>query len=219
MMSTWIKYALWEESQRDFERARSIFERAMDVDYRNPTLWIKYAEMEMRNKNVNHARNVWDRAVTLLPRISQFWYKYAYMEQIMGNHAGARAIFERWMKWMPDEHAWSSYIKFEMKLGEVGMFSVFSPPPSTPSSVRISSNIRDPEKARAIYERYVACHPLVRAWLKFAKFEERQGETAKSRNVYERAVQFLGEDANDEVCNAEIARVNMNLIFSIATLY
>lgn len=93
----------------------------MEEDYRNPTLWIKYAEMEMRNKNVNHARNIWDRAVTLLPRVAQFWYKYAYMEQMMGNYVGARAIFERWMKWMPDEHAWSSYIKFELKQGEVGM--------------------------------------------------------------------------------------------------
>eukprot|EP01111_Echinosteliopsis_oligospora_P009984 TRINITY_DN3023_c0_g1_i2.p1 TRINITY_DN3023_c0_g1~~TRINITY_DN3023_c0_g1_i2.p1 ORF type:complete len:681 (-),score=170.49 TRINITY_DN3023_c0_g1_i2:88-2130(-) len=173
MMSTWIKYALWEESQRDFERARSIFERALDEDYRNPTLWIKYAEMEMRNKNINSARNLWDRAVTLLPRISQFWYKYAYMEQIMGNYPGARQIFERWMKWMPDEHAWGSFIKFELKLGEI-------------------------ERARQVFERFMACHPLVKSWLKYAKFEEKQGDVARTRSVYERAVQLLGEDANDE---------------------
>lgn len=41
------------------------------------------------------------------------------MEQVMGNYAGARAIFERWMKWMPDEHAWNSFIKFETKVGEI----------------------------------------------------------------------------------------------------
>lgn len=64
----WCKYALWEASQSDFERARSVFERALDVDYRNQTLWLKYAEMEMKHKFLNHARNIWDRAVTLLPR-------------------------------------------------------------------------------------------------------------------------------------------------------
>jgi len=181
LVPAWIKYALWEESQRDFERARSIFERAMDEDYRNPTLWIKYAEMEMRNKNINHARNIWDRAVTLLPRIAQFWYKYAYMEQVMGNYGGARAIFERWMKWMPDEHAWSSYIKFELKQGEV-------------------------ELARGVYERFVGCHPYVRSWLKFAKFEERQGEMVRARTVYENAVQLLGDDANDETLFIEFAK-------------
>lgn len=57
-----------------FSRARSIYERALDVDYRNVTLWLKYAEMEMKNRQVNHARNIWDRAVTTLPRVNQFWY-------------------------------------------------------------------------------------------------------------------------------------------------
>ncbi len=28
--------------------ARSIWERALDVDYRNIAIWLKYAEMEMR---------------------------------------------------------------------------------------------------------------------------------------------------------------------------
>jgi hypothetical protein len=60
-------------------RARSIFERAIDIDYKHPPLWIKYAEFEMRRKFINHARNVWDRAVTLLPRVDLFWYKYSCM--------------------------------------------------------------------------------------------------------------------------------------------
>ena len=74
-IGTWLKYAAFEEQQRDFERARSVYERAIDVDHRNTTLWLKYAEMEMRNRHINHARNVWDRAVTLMPRVDQFWFK------------------------------------------------------------------------------------------------------------------------------------------------
>lgn len=57
-------------------RARSIYERALDVEHRNITLWLKYAEMEMKNRQVNHARNIWDRAITILPRANQFWYKW-----------------------------------------------------------------------------------------------------------------------------------------------
>jgi tetratricopeptide (TPR) repeat protein len=71
-----------------FHRARSIYERALDVDHRNITLWLRYTEMEMRNRQVNHARNLWDRAVTVLPRANQFWYKYTYMEETLGNIAG-----------------------------------------------------------------------------------------------------------------------------------
>jgi len=70
-IGAWIKYASFEEAQRDFERARSVYERALDIDHRNTMLWLKYAEMEMRNRHINAARNVWDRAVTLMPRMDQ----------------------------------------------------------------------------------------------------------------------------------------------------
>ena len=69
-----LQYAAWEEKQKDFRRARSVFERALDVNYNAPNIWLKYAEMEMRHRFVNHARNVWDRAVTLMPRVDQLWW-------------------------------------------------------------------------------------------------------------------------------------------------
>jgi crooked neck len=68
-MGTWIKYGEWEAAIGEFQRARSVFERAMEVDYQHVTLWLKYAEMEMRNKNANHARNIYDRACKHLPRV------------------------------------------------------------------------------------------------------------------------------------------------------
>ncbi|XP_073116505.1 uncharacterized protein [Elaeis guineensis] len=169
----WVKYAAWEESQKDFARTRSVWERALEVDYRNHTLWLKYAEFEMRNRFVNHARNVWDRAVTLLPRVDQLWYKYIHMEEMLGNVAGARQVFERWMSWQPDAQGWLSYIKFELRYGEV-------------------------DRARAIYERFVACHPRPHAFIRYAKFEMKNGEVARARAVYERAVDLLSEDEEAE---------------------
>ena len=47
----------------------------------------------------------------LLPRVDQLWYKYIHMEEMLGNIAGARQIFERWMRWEPDHHGWTAYIK------------------------------------------------------------------------------------------------------------
>lgn len=173
-MGTWMKYASWEESQEEFARARSIFERALDVDYKSPTIWLKYAEMEMRHKFVNHARNVWDRAVTLLPRVAQLWYKYAFMEEMLGNLNGARRVFERWMEWQPDDKAWYSYIKLEMRA-------------------------KDISRARALYERYIVCHPREQAYLKYAKWEEKvQRQLALARQVYERALEELQHDEKTE---------------------
>ncbi|KAL4188802.1 hypothetical protein AMTRI_Chr08g162240 [Amborella trichopoda] len=171
--SVWIKYAQWEESQKDFARARSVWERALEVNYRDATLWLKYAEVEMKNRFINHARNVWDRAVTLLPRIDQLWYKYIHMEEMLGNVAGARQVFERWINWEPDHNGWAAYIKFELRYNEI-------------------------DRARSIYERYVQCHPTIKAWIRYAKFEMKNGEIARARSCYERAIERLGEDGHNE---------------------
>ena len=66
----------------------------------------------------------------------------------MGNFAAARQLFERWMEWQPEENAWFTYIRFELKCGEI-------------------------ERARKIYERFVKVHPTVQAWLRWAHFEEK----------------------------------------------
>ena len=86
----WVKYANWEEAQGDLRRARSVWERALEVDATSPLTWQRYAEMEMRARAVQHARNVWDRATALLPRVDSLWFKYAAMEQVLGNTEGAR---------------------------------------------------------------------------------------------------------------------------------
>ncbi|CAH0393089.1 unnamed protein product [Bemisia tabaci] len=173
VISNWIKYAQWEESQKEVQRARSIYERALCDFHRSILLWLKYAEMEMRNRQVNHARNLWDRAVTILPRANQFWYKYTYMEEQLGNIAGARQVFERWMEWEPDEQAWLTYIKFELRYGEI-------------------------DRARMIYNKFVMVHPDVKNWIKYARFEEKNGFISGARQVYERAVEFFGEEILDE---------------------
>ncbi|XP_043075688.1 crooked neck-like protein 1 [Puntigrus tetrazona] len=181
VISNWIKYAQWEESLKEVQRARSIYERALDVDHRNITLWLKYAEMEMKNRQVNHARNIWDRAITILPRVNQFWYKYTYMEEMLGNIAGCRQVFERWMEWEPEEQAWHSYINFELRYKEV-------------------------DKSRSIYENFVMVHPEVKNWIKYAHFEEKHGYIARARKVFERAVEFFGEEQISESLYVAFAR-------------
>ncbi|KAF6258280.1 TPR-like protein [Scenedesmus sp. NREL 46B-D3] len=171
--SIWIKYAHWEESQKDFRRARSVWERALDVDYTDTNFWLKYAEMEMRHRFVNHARNVWDRAVSLLPRIDQLWYKYIHMEEMVKETAKARLIFDRWMAFEPDHASWMAYIKFELRYDEV-------------------------DRARAVFERYVEVLPSVKAWVRYAKFELQHNDVARARSCYERAMEALGEDSHME---------------------
>uniref|UniRef100_A0A8C7PZA1 Crooked neck-like protein 1 n=1 Tax=Oncorhynchus mykiss TaxID=8022 RepID=A0A8C7PZA1_ONCMY len=144
VISNWIKYAQWEESLKEVQRARSIYERALDVDHRNIALWLKYAEMEMKNRQVNHARNIWDRAITILPRVNQFclppmctillralvivhpdvknWIKYARFEEKHGYIAHGRKVFERSVEFFGEEHVnenlFVAFARFEEKQKE-----------------------------------------------------------------------------------------------------
>jgi crooked neck len=185
-MNNWMRYAQWELEQKEFRRARSIFERALDVDSTSVTLWIRYIEAEMKNRNINHARNLLDRAVTILPRVDKLWYKYVYMEEMLGNIAGTRQVFERWMLWEPDEAAWSAYIKLEKRYNEF-------------------------DRARAIFERFTVVHPEPRNWLKWTRFEEEYGTSDMVRQVFGLAIETLGEDFMDEKLFITYARYETRL--------
>jgi len=172
-MNNWMRYAAWELEQKEYRRARSIFERALDVDSTSVVLWIRYIEAEMKTRNINHARNLLDRAVTILPRNDKLWYKYVYMEETLGNIAGTRQAFERWMQWEPDENAWSAYIKLEKKYNEFA-------------------------RARAIFERFTIVHPEAKNWIKWARFEEENGRSENVREVFGLAIETLGDEFMDE---------------------
>lgn len=112
-----------------------------------------------RNRQINHARNIWDRAVTILPMATQFWLKYSYMEELIENIPGARQVFERWMEWEPNEQAWLTYINFELRYKEV-------------------------DRARRIYQRFLHTHGHDhKNWIRYARFEERNGFIANAREV------------------------------------
>ena len=51
------------------------------------------------------------------------------------------------------------------------------------------------DNARSVFERYVEILPSVKAWVRYAKFEMKNGDVARARQCYERAVESLGEEA------------------------
>ena len=51
------------------------------------------------------------------------------------------------------------------------------------------------DHARAVFERYVEILPSVKAWVRYAKFEMKNGDVALARQCYERAVESLGDEA------------------------
>ncbi|KAH7326683.1 cell cycle control protein [Stachybotrys elegans] len=185
-LNNWMRYAQWELEQKEFNRARSVFERALDTHPNSVPLWIRYIESEMKSRNINHARNLLDRAVTRLPRVDKLWYKYVYMEEMLGNIPGTRQVFDRWMQWRPDEAAWSAYVKLEKRYGEL-------------------------ERAREIFRMFTLVHPEPRNWIKWAKFEEEYGTSELVREVFGTAVETLGDEFVDERLFIAYARFEAKL--------
>lgn len=171
-----MRYAEWELSQHEYARARSIFERALDVDSTNVPLWIRYIQSEIKTRNINHARNLLDRAVTILPRIDKLWFTYVQVEETLNNIPGTRQVFERWMQWRPQAPAWLAYIGLEKRYQEF-------------------------DRARDLYQRFCALYPFPENWVKWANFEEEYGSVDNVREVYTVAVDTLmaaGEEFLDE---------------------
>ena len=219
-VAVWVKYANWEARLGEFARARSIFERALQVAHTDRSLWLKYAEMEMEAKFINRARNVWDRAVTILPRVEQFWYKYAFMEEIAGAVDSARKIFDRWMVWGTSQQGWMSYVKFEERQEEWTkarqvMERYCACHPYESSYLKYANweqfTMRDYSAARSIYERCLKEEelPSVRRtqklFMRFAKFEEKSGELERARVIYKYALENLPQDQRKKLHEESIS--------------
>lgn len=185
-VNNFIKYAAWELEQKEFARARSVFERGLDVHPDNVPLWLRYIDAELRTRNIQHARNLLDRAVTILPRIDKLWYKYVYTQEMLDDVSGTREVFERWMSWEPDNAAWSAYIKFEIRYQEY-------------------------DRARSIFERLTVVHPEPASWLKWTRFETEHGTSDLVREVFSLAIETLGEEFMAEKIFMEFARFESRL--------
>ena len=62
-------------------------------------------------------------------------------------------------------------------------------------AAQMEMRYKEVDRARNIFERYVRCIPTVKSYVRYAKFEMRNGDVLRSRRCYERAVEELGEDA------------------------
>lgn len=169
----WMRYAKWEvDHNHDFKRARSIMERALEVNVQHVPFWVRYIELELLHHNVNHARNLLDRAVTTLPKVDKLWFMYVQTEEALGNFRGTRSVFERWLTWRPPKVAWTAYVEFEQRYEEWA-------------------------NARNIYLRYVSLFPGdADMWLDWLVFETTQPplddvQIARIRGIFECAMDTL----------------------------
>ncbi|EZG65629.1 putative crooked neck-like pre-mRNA-splicing factor [Gregarina niphandrodes] len=200
----WIEYGQWEAQGLDFRRARSVFERGLKANYQNVEIWNKYIDTELKYEFVNSARNLFDRVTKYLPRIDHFWLRYALFEETVGNYQGARSVFERWMQWSPSIKAWMSYVKFEERTGELQnarevlrrMTELHRTQEAYMKAAKWEESVRNVDGTRYWYEKAVGtvqATPLTESFfIKWARFEELQGDYGKTTAIYRKGLEVLG---------------------------
>ncbi|KAH0793706.1 crooked neck-like protein 1 [Histomonas meleagridis] len=209
---TYIRYARWEEDLNELDKARSVYERGIEfTNFKEPNIWKCYINMELRHKQINYARNLLERVVTILPRHDQFWLEYARLEEELGNIEGARNIFRRWIAWEPPSQAYLSFIQFEVRVKEYrNARAVFErmliAHPFSDSYLRYADfeiKLRQFSRARRVFERGLESmgednlnEQLI---IKFAEFEEGQGEIERARALYKYALSKLPEASAREL--------------------
>ncbi|KEG14595.1 crooked neck [Trypanosoma grayi] len=171
LLGNWVKYARWEAQQKDFERMRSVLERAVKFHGTNPVLWRDYAELEEEYGFVNHARGVWDRGVTALPAAVDLWLKYLVLEQAVGQESRVRDVFNRWLSGpTPPNCAWELFALFEAQQQRA-------------------------DACRDVMRRYVEAHGTVEAWLFYGATELNVlSNTERAVKVYATAIDSLPEE-------------------------
>lgn len=162
----WLRYARWEaQENHDLIRARSIYERALDVNIQHIPFWVQYIQFELTYKAINHARNLLDRATTTLPRVNKLWFLYVQTEETLKNYSQVRNIFERWLSWHPEQSAWKAYINFEK---------------------------RHDGHVRQVYIRYVKNFKTQDCWLEWINFElDLADNIGNIRYIFELSVESL----------------------------
>ncbi|OZJ05986.1 hypothetical protein BZG36_01231 [Bifiguratus adelaidae] len=116
----WINFARFYEEGGDLETARTIFDRASKVNYKNVNdlaeLWIAYSDMEFRHDNFDAALDVMAKATTVPKGVNphnvlftdesktaqqrifkslKLWNHYIDLEESLGTVATARETYNR----------------------------------------------------------------------------------------------------------------------------
>lgn len=174
----WIDYARLEETAGDVDRVRDIYERAIAQIppskekrhwRRYVYLWIFYALWEeMTTNDVERTRQIYQECLKLLPHkqftFGKVWLMAAQFEIRQGQLQAARKILGRAIGMCPKDKLFKGYIDLELKLFEFA-------------------------RCRTLYEKYIEWNPAnCQGWIKFAELERGLDDLARTRAIFELAV-------------------------------
>jgi crooked neck len=174
----WFDYARLEETGGDVDRIRDVYERG--IAQIPPTqekrhwrryiyLWIFYAIWEeMETKDAERARQIYQECLKLIPHkkftFAKIWLMKAQFEIRQQNLSAARKTLGQAIGMCPKDKLFKGYVELELKLFEF-------------------------TRCRTRYEKHIEWNPAnCQAWIKFAELERGLDDLARTRAIYELAI-------------------------------
>ena len=117
-----------ESRERQFDRACSLYERAVEVAPNDAVIYQAWARLEGRLRNRDKARELFERGTKADPKHAPTWQAWAVMEAKCGEHEKARPLYQRALRLKPSD------------LGTIDLW------------IRNETATGDPEKLRACYD-------------------------------------------------------------------
>ncbi|PPR00333.1 hypothetical protein CVT24_004616 [Panaeolus cyanescens] len=100
---------------REFDRARTLYEKYLEFDPSNSSAWIKFAELEAQLQDFPRTRAIFELGVSQSPLSMPeiLWKAYIDFEIEEGERETARALYERLISLSGHVKVWISYALFE----------------------------------------------------------------------------------------------------------
>eukprot|EP00163_Fabomonas_tropica_P026248 TRINITY_DN4741_c1_g1_i18.p1 TRINITY_DN4741_c1_g1~~TRINITY_DN4741_c1_g1_i18.p1 ORF type:complete len:543 (+),score=126.16 TRINITY_DN4741_c1_g1_i18:187-1815(+) len=191
-VDSWMKYAKFEEKQRQTGRAREVFERAVKdqtgVAENIEKLYVAFAEFEERAKEFDRARAIYRFALDNIPKqfAKDLFQKFTAFEKKHGDKGGIEDVILRKRRFQYEA---------ELKANSVNYDTWFD-------YVRLEENNGTIESTREVYKRAIAQVPpmtekrlwrrYIYLWVNYALFEELQAQDLQqAREVYQACIKLI----------------------------
>ena len=93
--NSWVKYAEFEKSLEEKERAECIYESAINLTLDIPEMvWKSYINMEIEIENYEKVRNLYERLLSKTKHV-KVWLSYAKFESDKGDPSLMRKVYQR----------------------------------------------------------------------------------------------------------------------------
>ena len=224
----WINYAMYEEFNKNYERARQIYHASLKLiphkSFTFAKLWLLAAQFEVRQLQLSSARKLLGQALGQCPKTKLF-KGYIDLEMQLREFDRCRKLYQKFLEYNPtSSYAWISYAGLERLLDDVDRVrAIFDfaitqnlDVPESVWKAYIDFEVEEAEydRATSLYEKLLEKTNHVKVWISFAEFQvclpEENEMVARGRAVFERAYRSLkGLDVRNFSHRTDCQRVTL----------